>query len=694
MQTDLFRPFTEKLRRALDRDMPGALIYAYVIGLTLAYTFVMVHTPLTLHLHLIHDDAWYMAQGQSLAMGKWLGPFTQYTLMKGPGYAAFLALSHWLGVSVSLAHALFHCAAITLFVVVAHRFVRSLVLSGLLLAMLLWHPISMTAFTLRVFRDEIYHGQIFLLLAALLYVLFYPIANRQRNIFAALVGLVFGWFWLTREEGLWIIPAIVLLLAVAGSRAFREQRIRAFAGILLVVFGVFAAVQIGFRSINWRVYGSFIGVDVNEPNFQRALGAIHSVRSGEVRPFVSITRAARERVYAVSPAFSSLSGYFDGTPDVGWAKKVTCNVSPSICGEIGSGWFMWALRDAAAAGGHYQSPAKAAAFFRQIADEISAACARGDLQCSHQLIPAMPPISWRQIVDRLPSRLLRAYTLLTPPTWPLQFQLGTGDRQRIEASLRFLNYPRHTASSDVPPQQATYALVGWYYKSGGEWLSMKVLGADGSPTEFRVDRNPSADLQRAFKDPLASNQRFRIATRCDDRCVVQFHAPDGEKTDKQLAELRQTPLAFNLGRGRVHLDYTEVHTDLKSIRFRSEDVSNGIRVAIVTHYNLIFFPLLVLGLAAFLAATLLRWKKVMANTCYILALVAWTLVIMRTALLVLIDVTSFPALSAAHYLAPAYFFLVCASVFSCVTCLQLFFQAPGDQAALAGADQKTSLTTP
>ncbi|MHB8270359.1 hypothetical protein [Bradyrhizobium sp.] len=60
----------------------------------------------------------------------------------------------------------------------------------------------------------------------------------------------------------------------------------------------------------------------------------------------------------------------------------------------------------------------------------------------------------------------------------------------------------------------------------------------------------------------------------------------------------------------------------------------------------------------------------MLNICYVVALVSWVLVFARTSVLVLIDVTSFPALNQT-YLAPAYFLLMSGAVLSCAALLNL-----------------------
>jgi hypothetical protein len=297
------------------------------------------------------------------------------------------------------------------------------------------------------------------------------------------------------------------------------------------------------------------------------------------------------------------------------------------------------------------------------------------LECSPQLIPTMPPVSWQQIAELLPSRLVRAYDLLTLPSPPLQFNPSSGTQDQIDASLPFLNYPPHTGPVQILPALVTYTLSGWYHKTGSEWIRVEVNDTDGSPAEVRVDRNPSADLQQAFKDPAASRQRFVIRTRCSDDCVMRFQTRDGEEADKPLAELRRAPIGFEVGHGRVHIDSTGVGSNPGNIKPRPEEISNRIRMAITSHYGLVFLPVLVLGLAAFLATTLLQLRRAASNMCFIIALMSWMQAMLLAALLILIDITSFPALQA-FYLAPAYFFLVCGAIFSCAACLQLFNAAP------------------
>ena len=676
-----FSTIAESTTRLTNLRAPTSLVYSYVIGLCFVYALVRAHIPTTVYADAALDDGLFMTLGRSLAEGKWLGPFSQLTLMKGPGYPAFLALNSWLGTPISLAHALFHCFAITCFVAVCQRFIRSHLISAILFALLLWHPISLSGEILRVFREEIYYGQTLLVLGLMLWVLFCPIQSQNRRLCAVFAGAILGWFWLTREESIWIAPALGFMALVAVFRIFRSRwdilrysrasfkdpRLRGLAVALSIVVGVFAATQITFDSINWFVYGKFVGVDFKERNFQRALRAIDSVRSGGTKSFVSITHAAMERVDAVSPAFASLVPYFDG-PGKGW-ETWGCRFYPSACGEYSSGWFMWALRDAAASTGHYSSPREASEFFRRLADEISTACEAGKLDCKFQLIAEMPPIHWADVIRRMLPRYVDTFRLLILRNPPLHLNMSNGSEIALARDLRFLNYPLHMRSAEFPT--INYTLSGWYYAPKGAWIAVEVRTPTGTVVSSRFERLGSPDIAQYFKDSDASNQRFSLFTRCSDACVLILRTPEGVTIQKTFAELQKTPIVFNLDKGQFYTDRTDHQPDPEYELSRFDRLCDQIRNTIAMSYSSIFLPILAIGFVAFLVSALAFWRRAIWNVCFMMASVCWALAFELATLLILIDSSSLPALNY-HYLAPAYFMLVSAAVLSIAALLQLF----------------------
>jgi hypothetical protein len=654
------------LTRRIYFDAPRAAIYAYVIGLSLVYVFVYVHTPLAILLGP-HDDSLFVKLGQYLAEGKWLGPFDQFTLMKGPGYPLFLALANWLGVSVSIAHAVFHCAATFFFVAVCHRFIKSYLISAFHFGLLLWHPILLSVILLRVLRDAIYTDQVFVFLAFLILLLFCAPGAKRRVTFAIASGLALGWIWLTREEGVWLLPGIAVLSAGAFIREFRVGRLRSFATGLAVLAITFGATQIAFSVANRIAYGKFVGIDFKERNFQRALSAIHSVVSGGTQHYVSVTRSAREQIYRVSPTFATLSRYLDVPPDQGWAS-IGCAVIPSTCGEIASGWFMWALRGAAEASGNYASPARASTFFGLIADEITAGCARGELKCEPQLVAEMPHIASSDFANlpELYAESLNHLLLLNPP---LQLSNSFGGHEVLfQSTLRFLNYPLYGKRDGETQHTDYYEINGWYMKSGTAWFAASLRDPAGLSGELKLVRRASPDLAR--NEPDATQQRFTLNIHCSDDCLLRLETPDGAAMEKPLRDFRgRATFAMSLGTGTFYVESTEIRPDPNGTVRLADRVAQSIREFVLKNYKFVFVPVLALGLAGFLGA-LLFWTRFATNGCFIIALTCWTLVFVRLTMLVLITATSMFAFHGTYH-GPACSLLVSASVVSIAAFLQL-----------------------
>jgi hypothetical protein len=643
---EMRRQITSRLER---------LILTYCIAMCVLYALVAVHTPMTMLAYAPHDDGLFIKLGQYLSEGQWLGPYDSYTLMKGPGYPGFLAVSNWLGLPISLTHALFHCAAVLLVGFVAFSYTRSLLLSGMLFTLLLWHPFTLGEFR-HVLREQIYPGQALIVFAATTMALI--VSRRTAQVgWAVLAGTCLGWFWLTREEGVWLLPTIGTLAAVAVLHALKAGRFRAFGAAvlpLLIMIGIFATIQIGFRVANWAAYGKFVGLEVNEANFQRAMTALQSVRSGGVKPFVSITREGRESVYAISPAFASLRTYLE-TDGPMLGKVEGCQMYPESCGEMHAGWFLWILRAAAEADGHIKSPAAAADFFGELADEVDTACDRGVLKCDAGPIALAPPFAWGDAFGAMPAAYAKAIRTLIPGSSTI-VGASVGDDGMIESELRFLHYPGYVASA-----KSRYTFFGWYRRVGQEWITADTTWPDGTSAGTDVERLASPDLISAFKDPLSVRQRFAIRSNCSDDCVFHIEAADGDTVERRFGDMMTAPFKLEIDGGTFYVD--SASSSPVSSATAADQLLSRVRASALSVYIWIWAPFVCLGLLSFILSTVLYLRMVLWNLIYGIAVASWVAVASHITLLAFIEATSFPAIDG-NYLAPSHFFILCGAMFS------------------------------
>ncbi len=423
---------------------------------TLLFVAFVSQLPVALLADAGYDDAWFWQRADRIATGGWMGGYDGMTLIKGTGYPLFLALAHALGLSVMTAQALLYAGGCLLLGNAVHRASGRPWLSLLLLLVLQWHPAALA--WARLLRDAIGAAQVLLVVACLLNFLYATRVHRRGRRWAVLAGLVLAWSWSTREDGIWIVPGLMVLVLVPVVQAWRDLPERRRLGIGL---GLAAVACCGWLALvataNLAKYGVFATVETRDTAYADALSALQRVRVGEPVPHVPVPRDVRGAVYAVSPAFARLQPYFEGH-GLSWSAP-GCGLYPHTCGDYAGGWFMWALRDGVASIGEYASAPGADAFYRQVADDVEAACDAGQLICARWAVPGMPPTTAAQWAT-LPDHLRRALSML------LWQGIGEGQTESHVASPRvlgmweFLGGPRVPDAADTLGDRADGALAG------------------------------------------------------------------------------------------------------------------------------------------------------------------------------------------------------------------------------------------
>ncbi|MBV9555665.1 MAG: hypothetical protein JO254_01165, partial [Pseudolabrys sp.] len=243
---------------------------------------------------------------------------------------------------------------------------------------------------------------------------------------AVWAGALAGLLWLTREEGIWILPASLLIVACAivRTRPFRSQ---VFKPAVVVASAMAVVAMVGL--INLHYYGRYVLNETKDSDFQAALTSLQRAAYPDQRPYLTVPKAARLRIYQNSPSFAKLKFYLD--PDDApspWNYGCTSGY-PIPCDDIAGGWFVWALRDAASRIGAHHDPTTAAHFYRHLRNEVEDACSAGKLTCGPWLPPLIPYLDRSQMFA-LPSTMmlaLKTVGMRTPMSFaPLRSRIDVG----------------------------------------------------------------------------------------------------------------------------------------------------------------------------------------------------------------------------------------------------------------------------
>jgi len=351
--------------------------------------------PVVAHANASFDDRLYLALAEQVVKGNWLGPYSQFTLMKGPMYSLFIAGTFLSGLPLPIAQHLLYLVGCTLVVLALRPCFSADWQAFILFALLWWQPMSYVE--LDILRQNIYTPLTLLLFAGLC-----ALETRRRSrvhirlAWGALLGISAAAFYLTREEGIWVVPGAVLLIGAAAWNSWRAgERLRP---LFLPVFiaAVCAAGILGtVCTLNYNYYGWFGTVELRAREFVSAYGALQRPISSEQIPYVPVARDVRLKLYEVSPSFAELKRCLEGPIGLEWASYsdfLTGRPGEEL--QIGGGSFVWALRDCVVASGHVHSAKEALNFYRSLGTEINRACDDGLITPARNRRERMMP-RWR-----------------------------------------------------------------------------------------------------------------------------------------------------------------------------------------------------------------------------------------------------------------------------------------------------------
>jgi len=342
------------------------------------------------------DDLLFVLHANAILDGHWLGKFDQVTLIKGPFYPLFLAGAALLHLPIQLATEIPALLGALLASRVAGLLMQRRWVASLCFAAVALNPAPLSAVATLLYREPLYAGLLLLTLALGARAWLLPAGV----VWSALLGLSFAAFWLTREEGLLIVPPLALLAAWrVGNDLCHGWRFAARRAprLLLVPALAAAAPWLLVAEINRIDYGVFRTSDYKAPPVLAAYSALTRIRHDHWLATVPIPRDAFARAYAVSPAARMLAPNLEGPGRDFWTHA-SCRDEPFAgCNDIEAGWIMWALRGAVTAAGQYGSAKQADKFFKRLAGEVNAACDAGTIPCVGRRSSLLPPLQARDV---------------------------------------------------------------------------------------------------------------------------------------------------------------------------------------------------------------------------------------------------------------------------------------------------------
>lgn len=598
------------------------------------------------------DDRLFIELARHLAAGAWMGPYDAMTLTKAPFYPMWIAAAYRAGVPLLWAQHLLYAAACALAVL-------ALLPLGLgprwglgAFALLLFNPITFDPeVATQISRAGLYPALALLAAACAVGLwLRHDRAPYALAPWAAGLGLACAAFWLTREEGVWLLPAVALLVGWTAARAVRDPAATARSraaklALCLLPAALWGAGPAGVAQVNRARYGVRVVNEIQGPAFTAAYGALLRAAHGEAPGRVPVPAATRARLYGVSPAFAELAPMLEGAPGRRWMTQ-GCREG-ARCTDIGGSAFLWAFRQAAAEAGHHASAPEAARYYRRIAAEVNGACADGRLACGPPRATLRPPWRWDQAVPVLATsgRVAAAIARFRATE---KRQSPTYGSEAEQALFRTL-----TRDRSAPPRRYL-AIAAWGLSPRGA-VEVTVRGPDGGAVPAAVTRLPTPEAYRlararGLNDPRLKEAGIRIETPCLTGCVLEVGAGGAALAEVPIhpgsPPLVTPDLTFQVGSTRVTAVRPPDTTPTGVLVAR-------VRRALTLLYQAVMPVLAALALGAYAVRTAGHLRRRRLPPAWVVATALLIGLAARVVVLALIEVTSFPT-TLTPYLCPAH----------------------------------------
>ena len=525
---------------------------AFYAALSLIYVWLMGGFKVQALFDAVYDDALFMKLAGHILNGAWLGPYDVLTLVKGPGYPLFIAAAYSLGMPIVTLQALLYAGACLTLCVAVRPALRAHWPLVALFAMLLFNPANGSP--QRIVRDFVYASQSVFVLACAIGAFF----RRDRSIgvlagWLSGCGFFLGWMAITREDGIWILPPLIAL-AIVGVAMLAASRTRQWilrASLFVCVPAIIhVAMILGVSLVNLRAYGGFIETEFTAREFNDAYGALLRVAPEQDVQRVPLSRATRQRLYPLSPAFRELQPALEG-PDAGWVCRAGYTGYECLLvaeNEIPGTWFVWALRDAVNTAGHHRSLPESRQYYARLAGEINAACDSGRIACLAPRSGFAPPLG-RDSIPVIGASFASAleyvaqFRLASPsahaslPSSPASAADMAALRVFLDDSLPF---------QDQSTDGATH-LSGWAASASG-YLTYSIQNGLGEAQPGSVTSVASPDItaylsqQSGRPVAFADRARFAITTPCAQACQIV------------LSDANQQHIAFPIVRSGQRLE--------------------------------------------------------------------------------------------------------------------------------------------
>jgi hypothetical protein len=368
-----------------------------------------------------HDDLLFVRLANSLLQGNWLGDFSNYNLIKTPGFAFWVAISKIVGIPLLLFTHTLYLLVSTFLSKQLSLFLQDNTLFIKILIVLSLNPFIFSKNASRIYREVLIATVLMLILGLFIFLINKNIKlNRLQDLMWLMgTGLLVGTVYIIKVDPIiWaVIPISIFVLVMDKKFGLNKNFSTYLKSITIVaIFAVVVPLTVALK--NYHSYGILQTNLFSEGSLPKLINSLENIRTSKPNhQYVTVSNEQREIGYTVSPTLEAVRSYLELPNGQGWRFQ-SC-IKLNICSESAT-WFNLELNDA------YVNLAKSdsriyKAKLDQTVNDIEKACTSGRILCDqnsisgNRLLRKIDPIG---TLDQFFAILSKAIFFTTDSSFP------------------------------------------------------------------------------------------------------------------------------------------------------------------------------------------------------------------------------------------------------------------------------------
>lgn len=293
--------------------------------LTCLRIYLTCNIPLYINPNMRYDDVLMIEQASSLNDGKYLGEYNSNTLTKGIIYPLFISICYKSGIPYNLGLTCLFIASLLYFInSIKKKYSKNKLY--IIYLVLLFNPISFGFYSFqKLYRNALCPSLVLIFVAT-----FFKLLDTKKWYYALLLGLVYFISFHTRQDSIWMLSGILLLIVYL----LKNKRI--LETILIPIVIVFLNITISL--INYNYYGIYTHNELEKSEFKNTFLTFMSIDNKDSE--YQISKKAFEIAAKNSKTFNKIYDDLD--------KKEFYNSWTYINDErgkqINNGFLIWAYK--------------------------------------------------------------------------------------------------------------------------------------------------------------------------------------------------------------------------------------------------------------------------------------------------------------------------------------------------------------